>query len=444
MILIIDDEPYIRSSLSGLLTDEGYQTTTAASAELGEAWLEKNVPDLILLDIQMPGKGGLTFLDDNRRRLEGIPVIIISGRNDIPTAVSALKLGAIDYIEKPLSPERVLLSVKLALRQAQAVMQEQKLTRRILDQYQIIGQSVAVNDMRRLIAKAAQSDATVLITGENGVGKELVARQIHFQSTRKTEPLVIVNCPAIPETLFEAELFGHLRGAFTGATAARAGRFEAAGSGTLFLDEIGDLPLPMQGKLLRVLESGQFEKVGADKTETAQCRLVAATNRDLKALIADGKFREDLYYRLNVVGITVPPLRERPEDIPLLTQFFLAESQSGSQYYFSPEAVGRLTACDWPGNIRQLKNIVHQIMFACEPGEISAGDVDSALHEAASPDETASSESENRLAAAVHNFEYGFLVRIYQKHQGNIASAARELGMDRGNLSKKLRQLGIV
>ena len=444
MILIIDDEPYIRSSLSGLLADEGYAAVTAASAEQGEEYLAGNSVDLILLDIQMPGKGGLTFLEANGERLRGIPVIIISGRSDIPTAVSAIKLGAYDYIEKPLVPARVLLSVKQALRQAQTAEREQKLTRQILDQYRIVGSSPVVSNMQRLIDKAAQADAPVLITGENGVGKELVARQIHYLSHRKAEPLVIVNCPAIPEPLFEAELFGHRRGAFTGATAERAGRFEAAGSGTLFLDEIGDLPPALQGKLLRVLENGQYEKIGSDETITAQCRLIAATNRDLKDMIRQSKFREDLFYRLNVIAIQVPPLRERAEDIPPLTEFFLAESQADTQYRFSPDAIGRLTSYDWPGNIRQLKNIIQQIVFACDAGEISGAEVDRVLHVMIQEAETPSLDAENRFAAAVRNFEYGFLTQIYHKHQGNIAAAARELGMDRGNLSKKLKQLGIV
>lgn len=444
MILIVDDEPSIRASLSGLLQDEGYPTAAVESAFRAEEILATQSVSLILLDIQMPGKDGLTFLEDNRKRLTDIPVIIISGRGDIPTAVAAIKLGACDYIEKPPAPERVLLTVAQAMRLSRSLRTEQKLVGRLLDRYHIVGASPAAERMREMIAKAAAADVTVLITGENGVGKELAAHQIHYLSRRRSEPLVTVNCPAIPETLFEAELFGHVRGAFTGAMRDRAGRFEKASGGSLFLDEIGDLPPATQGKLLRVLETGQYEKIGSDVTGQSDFRLLAATNRDLPAMIAVGTFREDLYYRLNVLPLEVPPLRKRVEDIPALLAFFWEELDAADRYTLSAAAAGLLASYDWPGNIRQLKNVAARITFECPSGEIGPADVERIYHQREAETASPPAAGETGLAAAVRQFETGFLTRLYQKHGGNIAAMARELSMDRGNLSRKLKQLGIV
>ncbi|NMC43062.1 MAG: sigma-54-dependent Fis family transcriptional regulator [candidate division Zixibacteria bacterium] len=444
MILIVDDEPAIRSSLSCLLQDEGYQTIAVESAFRAEEVLSAQPISLILLDIQMPGKDGLTFLDENRRRLTDIPVIIISGRGDIPTAVAAIKLGAGDYIEKPLAPERVLLTVAQAMRLSRSRQTEQKLVGRLLDRYHIIGTSPAVGRMRDLIARAAAADVPVLITGENGTGKELAAHQIHYLSRRGSEPLVTVNCPAIPETLFEAELFGHVRGAFTGALRERAGRFEKASGGTLFLDEIGDLPPGTQGKLLRVLETGQYEKIGSDTTQQSDFRLLAATNRNLQEMVAQKTFREDLYYSLNVLPIEVPPLRQRMEDIPALLDFFWEELDASGRYTLSAPAAGILASYDWPGNIRQLKNVAARIVFECPPGEIGPADIERIYHQREAVVASSSNAGETGLAAAVRQFETGYLTRLYHKHNGNIAAMARELSMDRGNLSRKLKQLGIV
>ncbi len=444
MILIVDDERHIRSSLSGLLEDEGYRTLAVESAERAEAVLKDKTVEVVLLDIQMSGKDGLTFLDDNRDRLRDIPVIIISGRGDIPTAVAAMKLGGYDYIEKPLAPERVLVTVRQAIRLARSLRSEKKLVGHILEKYDMIGDSSSLAQVRRMIDKAAGSDSPVLITGENGTGKELVARHVHYLSRRKGESLVIVNCPAIPESLFESELFGHTRGAFTGANQDRIGRFEKADGGTIFLDEIGDLPMAMQGKLLRVLETGEFEKIGSDETISVDCRLLAATNRDLERMVAEGQFRQDLYYRINVLHIAVPPLRERAGDIPLLLEHFLRTAEAGEGYTFTPDAVGVLASHDWPGNIRQFRNVVQQIVVGCEPGEISADDVRRVMNLQRAGEADLSDESENRLTAAVRHFEAGYLSHLHRKHRGNIAAMARELNMDRGNLSRKLKQLGIV
>ncbi|MCP4570058.1 MAG: sigma-54-dependent Fis family transcriptional regulator [FCB group bacterium] len=444
MILVIDDEKYIRSSLVGLLGDEGYRAEAVETAEAGEKMLDKEDIELILLDIQMPGKDGISFLADNHDRLAGLPVIVISGRGDIPTAVSAIKLGAFDYIEKPLLPQRVLLTVKQALRFSNTVKREGKLVGHILDKYRIIGRSQAVVRLQEMISKAAASDSTVLITGETGTGKELVARHLHYLSLRKAEPLVVVNCPAIPETLFESELFGHVQGAFTGAHKDRNGRFEQAGSGTLFLDEIGEIPITLQGKLLRVLEYGQFEKLGAEQTLTAACRLVVATNRDLLGMAGEGEFREDLLYRLNVIAINVPPLRDRLEDIPLLIACFMSMREAGELYELSSEAMGMAASFEWPGNIRQLKNFVDQLLFECDPGVIGPDDIRRVYRSRQNYSPAANSSGENRLNAAVRQFETGYLSQLFLKHKGNIAAMSRELGMDRGNLSKKLKLFGIV
>jgi two-component system nitrogen regulation response regulator NtrX len=444
MILVIDDEKYIRSSLSGLLDDEGYKTTAVESAEKGEKFLQSQDIDLILLDIQMPGKDGLTFLEDNRSDLQGIPVIIISGRGDIPTAVSAIKLGAYDYIEKPLNPERVLLTITQAIRLSQSLKAEKKLVGHILDRYRIIGRSQAITQVEQMITKAAAIDAAILITGENGTGKELVAYHVHYRSNRKAEPMVAVNCPAIAEQLFESELFGHVKGAFTGAGMDRIGRFEKAHGGTLFLDEIGELPLSLQPKLLRVLETGRFEKVGSDETMSVDCRLISATNRNLKDMIEKSKFREDLFYRLNVVTVNVPPLDSRPDDIPLLVDHFLGQMNVDNEYAFSSEAIGAMASYDWPGNIRQLKNFVHQVVFGCEPGTVGVDDVSRVYYNQQDIESYPAGRGESGLTAAIRQFEIGYLSRLYQKHNGNISATARELNMDRGNLSKKLRQLKIV
>ncbi|MCK5127494.1 MAG: sigma-54-dependent Fis family transcriptional regulator, partial [candidate division Zixibacteria bacterium] len=434
----------IRSSLSGLLKDEGYKTETAESAEKAESLIKKNRYDLILLDIQMAGKDGITFLEDNKEALTNSTVIIISGKADISTAVMAIKLGSYDFIEKPLSPERVLITVRQALRLSQSLKTEQKLTSRILDSYRIVGDSLAIKNLVGLIEKSSLSDATILITGDNGTGKELVAHQIHYLSARKTESFVTVNCPAIPENLFESELFGHVKGAFTGALKDRVGRFQTASGGTLFLDEIGDIPPAMQAKLLRVLESGQFEKVGSDDTLTSDCRLIAATNRDLEKLIETSAFRQDLYYRLNVLNIRVPSLAERTEDIPQLVSYFLKSSDSGNEFEFSSDAIGVLATYSWPGNIRQLKNFIQQILVTCEPGEITVDDIERIRSSKTTDWANSILPDENRLSAAVRNFERGFLSDSYSRFEGNIAAMARHLNMDRGNLSKKLKALKIV
>jgi two-component system nitrogen regulation response regulator NtrX len=444
MILIVDDERHIRTSLSGLLEDEGYRTLAVESAEKAEAALKDQPVEVVLLDIQMSGKDGLTFLDDNRDRLHDIPVIVISGRSDIPTAVAAMKLGGYDYIEKPLAPERVLVTVHQAVRLARSLRSEKKLVGHILEKFEMVGASRSLAQVRRMIEKAAEVDSPVLITGENGTGKELVARHVHYLSKRKSESLVIVNCPAIPEHLFESELFGHTRGAFTGADRDRTGRFERANGGTIFLDEIGDLPLALQGKLLRVLETGEFEKIGSDETVSVDSRLLAATNCDLEKMVAEGRFRQDLYYRINVLNIAVPPLRERADDIPLLLEHFLKAADVGEEYEFSPDAVGVLASHDWPGNIREFRNVVQQVIVGCEPGDVGADDIRRVMNLQKAGETEIADESENRLTAAVRHFEVGYLSHLHRKHRGNIAAMARELNMDRGNLSRKLKQLGIV
>lgn len=443
MILIIDDETYIRSSLAGMLEDEGYEAIAVGSAEKGEEILGREKVELILLDIQMPGKDGLTFLENNRERLENRPVIIISGRADIPTAVMAMKLGAYDFIEKPLVPERVLATVRQALRLSQSLEAERKLTHALLRQYTMVGRSEKMQEMRGHIRKAAGAEAHLLITGANGTGKELVVHAVHYLSSQKTEPLVIVNCPAIPEHLFESELFGYVKGAFTGAHGDRVGKMESAGRGTLVLDEIGDLPMPMQAKLLRVLENGTFERIGSNQVRQTGCRVMAVTNRDLAAMMTDGSFRQDLYFRLAVINIRVPSLAERTEDIPLLVEHFLKEAGVEGKYEMTSEAMGLIAASAWPGNIRQLRNFVHQLVFTCDPGRILPEHINRLQNGADEIGSPAGTETDNKLSAAIRQFEKGYLATLYDRHNGNIASMARHLGMDRANLSKKLKSLGL-
>ena len=443
MILIVDDEKYICSSLTGLLRDENYQAEAVSSAIEAEKYLRDHDVELILLDIQMPEKDGLTFFEENRDKIGSVPVIIISGRGDIKTAVTAIKMGCYDYIEKPLTPERVLVTVKQALRLARSVRGEKKLTDQLLDRYRLIGRSPDMEKLREQIEKAAQSDVPILIQGPSGSGKELVAHQIHFRSPRRTEAIVAVNCPAVPESLFETELFGHIKGAYTGAVTDRTGRVEKANGGTLFLDEIGELPSAVQAKLLRVLESGTFEKIGSDKTITSNFRLLSATNKNLERMVEEEQFRQDLFYRMNVLTIDVPGLEERVGDISLLADYFLDQTGSDRGYRFSTDAGGALAALSWPGNVRQLKNFVQQLIFAVEPGEITAVHIN-AVAQQNTADIMELPEGSNQLNAIVRNFEKGFLMRLHEKHGGNIAAMARELNIDRGNLSRKLKSYKIM
>src|SRR3989338_10219775 len=364
-ILIVDDEKNIRHALKSLLMDEGYRISEASSGDEALTFLQKYRPDIILLDIWMPGLDGLEVLQKIKTMDQSISVLMMSGHVTIETAVRATKLGAYDFIEKPLSIDRLLISIGNVL-SIQKLKEENKILREKVDQkYLMVGRSSGMNKVLSQIQLAAPSQSWILITGENGTGKELVARNIHAQSSRQHQPFIEVNCAAIPEELIESELFGHEKGAFTGATQQRRGKFDLANGGTLFLDEIGDMSFKTQAKILRILQEQKFERVGGNQTIEVDVRVFAATNKDLKAEIRDGRFREDLYYRLNVIPVHVPPLRERAEDIlPLLEYYFRCfAGEISKPKHISKEALRVLQSYDWPGNIRELKNLVERIHF---------------------------------------------------------------------------------
>jgi two-component system nitrogen regulation response regulator NtrX len=362
-VLVIDDEAAIRDSLKMILEYEGYEVLTAATGEEGIAQAEREAPDLVFLDVKMPGMDGLEVLQRLRHLVEVMPIVVVSGHGTVSTAVEATKLGAFDFIEKPLERERVLVTVRNAVDSRRLRSENRSFRRDAEKRYQIVGDSGQLTRVREAIAKAAPTNATVLIWGESGVGKELVAHAIHARSTRSHRPMVAMNCAGLPETLLESELFGHVRGAFTGAVFTKKGRFALADGGTIFLDEIGTLSVAVQAKLLRVLQDREFEPLGAERTQRVNVRVIAATNRDLRQLVADGRFQEDLYYRLNVIPIAIPPLRERREDIRLLVEHFLRRfaERTGKPIDGIDEGVlDELERYDWPGNVRELENTIER------------------------------------------------------------------------------------
>src|SRR5262247_2479670 len=377
-ILIVDDEPGVRSALTGVLKDEGYDVD---SAETGEACLERlatQVYDVVVLDIWLPGMDGLATLARMRERQNDAQVVIISGHGNVESAVRAIKMGAFDFVEKPLSLEKTVLVVRNALRQRLLEAENVALRARVDAQYTLVGESDAMARLREQVATAAPTNGRVLIFGENGTGKELVARNIHAMSRRRSGPFIEVNCAAIPEELIESELFGHVRGAFTGAVADRRGKFEVAHGGTIFLDEIGDMSLKTQAKVLRVLQEQVMEAVGGSARIRVDARVLAATNKDLPNEIRTGRFREDLYFRLNVVPIFVPPLRERVEDVPLLADHFmamLAREYGRRPKVFDPDAVRALQRYAWPGNVRELRNLVERLMIMVPGDRVSSRDL---------------------------------------------------------------------
>src|SRR6186997_3221077 len=371
-ILIVDDEPGVRSSLSGVLKDEGYSVEAVAS---GEACLERvtrGSVDVVVLDIWLPGMDGLATLARMRERQNDSQVVIISGHGNVESAVRAIKMGAFDFVEKPLSLDKTVLVVRNALRQRRLEAENRALRARMDRTHTMVGESYAMRQLREQVAMAAPTNGRVLIYGENGTGKELVARTIHAMSRRRAATFVEVNCAAIPEDLIESELFGHVRGAFTGAVADRRGKFEVADGGTLFLDEIGDMSLKTQAKVLRVLQEQTMEAVGGTARIRVDARVLAATNKDLQAEIRAGSFREDLYFRLNVIPIFVPPLRERQEDIPLLAEHFMADfaREYGRRLKtFESAARAALQHYGWPGNVRELRNVIERLMIMV-PGDV--------------------------------------------------------------------------
>ncbi|WP_027176775.1 sigma-54-dependent transcriptional regulator [Desulfovibrio aminophilus] len=468
-ILIVDDEEGIRTSLRGILEDEGHSVLEAESGERGLEILEAEAPDLLFLDIWLPGMDGLAVLDRVREDHPGLPVVMISGHGNIETAVSAIKKGAYDFIEKPLSLEKVLITSAKALEFSRLRQENLALKTRIETEqtFRLTGESEAIRELRRAIEQVAPTNAWVLITGENGTGKEIVARCIHAQSRRSEQPMVAVNCAAIPEELIESELFGHEKGAFTGADKAQAGKFELADGGTLFLDEIGDMSLKTQAKILRILQEQRFEHVGGRKTITVDVRVIAATNKNLLEEIAAGRFREDLYFRLKVFPLEVPPLRDRAEDIPLLMDEFVQAyvRQNGLRpTEFTPETLAVLAAYPWPGNVRELKNFVERMLImhsgkAVDPGHLPP---EILIHASAGEEEGQASSGEGAddlvlaaealvlgkgpmdLKQARADFEAAFLRAKLAECEGNISRLAKAVGLDRSSLYKKLKEYGIL
>ena len=378
-ILIIEDEAAIRRVLVKILTEENkaYQVEEAEDGLAGMEKIKDNDYDLVLCDIKMPKMDGVEVLEKAKKIKPEIPIVMISGHGDLDTAVNTMRLGAFDYISKPPDLNRLLNTVRNALVRKSLVVENKRLKKKVSKNYQMIGESVAIVHIKEMIEKVAPTDARVLITGPNGTGKELVAHWLHEKSTRSRAPMIEVNCAAIPSELIESELFGHVKGSFTGANKDRAGKFEAANGGTIFLDEIGDMSLSAQAKVLRALQENKIARVGSDKDIKVNVRVVAATNKNLKTEIAEGRFREDLYHRLAVILIEVPNLNDRREDIPLLVDFFvqkIAEQQGETEKKFSKKAIQRLQEYDWTGNIRELRNVVERLIILGE-AEVSENDV---------------------------------------------------------------------
>ena len=448
-ILIVDDEQSIRESLDGILQDEGFRTLVAETGEEALALLAEETPDLVLLDIWLPGIDGLETLRRIRENHQEQVVIMMSGHGTIETAVKATKLGAYDFIEKPLSLEKVLISIENALKVNRLVEENRSLKAKMAKEYEMVGCSTAIQSLKEQIAIAAPTSGWVLITGENGTGKELVARAIHHYSKRSDKPFVEVNCAAIPEELIESELFGHEKGAFTGATAQRKGKFDQAHEGSLFLDEIGDMSLKTQAKILRILQERKFERVGGNRTIEVDVRVIAATNKDLEEEIQDGHFRQDLYYRLNVLPFHVPPLRERSEDIPLLAKHFLAyfcSKESREIKTLEQDAIEALTAYNWPGNVRELKNIVERLVIMSPRQTIGFEDLPSSIKRSGNRDSGAKPylpASGMSLKQARDDFEREFILQKLQENEGNISRTAEAIEMERSNLHRKIKSYGI-
>jgi two-component system nitrogen regulation response regulator NtrX len=443
-ILVVDDEPQILQVVAGILQDEGFEVITALDGEAALRLAADEAPDLVLLDIALPGLDGLEVLQELKKHYPLLPVVIISAYGSVENAVKATRLGAYDFIEKPPHADTILLTVRNALEMARLFEENRRLRQQAAPVKELIGNSEAIRRLREKLRIVAPTNASVLITGENGTGKELVARALHAYSRRAARPFVEVNCAAIPEDLIESELFGHEKGAFTGAASRRQGKFDQAHEGTLFLDEIGDMSLKTQAKILRILEEQRFERVGGNRPIQVDVRVVAATNKNLEEEISRGTFREDLYHRINVIPLAVPPLRDRREDIPMLATHFLkdlGQEDETPPKTFTPEALEALTACFWPGNVRELKNFVWRLAILTPgpvirledlpfPHEAEAGDLDALL-------------SSTSFKEARARFEKEFLRRKLAEFHGNVSLVAEKVGLERSHLYRKLKTHGL-
>jgi len=454
-ILIVDDEEPILTSLSNILRDEGYDVAVAKNGVEALRAYTMDPPDLMLLDIWMPEMDGMETLRRVRELAPTAQVMMMSGHGSIETAVKAIKLGAYDYIEKPLSLENVTLRVKHALDQYRLEQENRTLRTTVQRKFELVGQSPAMQQLRQLIQTAGPTNSRVLIGGENGTGKELVARAIHMESARANRPFVAVNCAAIPETLIESELFGHEKGSFSGATSMKRGQFEQADSGTLFLDEIADMSLNTQAKVLRALQEQQFTRVGGTKLLKVDVRVLAASNKNLLKEIEKGTFRDDLFYRLNVVPIIVPPLRERREDIPLLIRHFMkvhAEEQGLRMKEVSPEAMAVYQQYDWPGNIRELRNLIERLMIMVPESVIGptqagiplpARPVAPASQSTSTAVDPVFTQSYDSLRDARNAFEKDYIGRKLREHHWNISRTAEDLKIERSHLHRKIKLLDV-
>jgi two-component system, NtrC family, nitrogen regulation response regulator NtrX len=449
-VLVIDDESAIRDSLKMTLEYEGYEVLGAATGQEGLSLAEREAPDLVLLDVKMPGMDGIEVLERLRSMNDSVPVIVVSGHGTISTAVDATKKGAFDFIEKPFASDRVLVSLRNALDHRQLRDENRSLKKAVEVRHQMIGDSRALENVMAAVARAAPTNATVLIQGESGVGKELVARTIHRNSHRSRERFVQVNCAAIPEELIESELFGHEKGSFTGATEKQLGKFEQADRGTIFLDEVGDMSAKTQAKVLRVLQEGEVERLGSARTIKVDVRVIAATNKNLEEEIEKGHFREDLYFRLAVIPIHVPPLRERPEDIPLLVRhyidFFSRENNTRPKRV-TQAAIESLQKSRWKGNVRELRNTVERLIIMTAGDTIDVADLPGALRStaaaAARPGADADAAKAGTLREFKDNAERAFLVAKLRENSWNISKTAEVIDTPRSNLYKKLEQYQI-
>jgi two-component system nitrogen regulation response regulator NtrX len=447
-ILVVDDERGVRAALGQLLEYEGYEVRTAENAVDAIAEYEKFRPHLAFLDVKMAGIDGLEALQRIREKDPAAIIVMISGHGTIQTAVEATQRGAYDFLEKPLDTDRILLTLRNALQHLNLHEQNERLRETIDSRYEMVGRSFAIRALIDTVERVAPTPARVLISGENGTGKELVARAIHRLSPRQAEPFIEVNCAAIPSELIESELFGHIKGSFTGAVSDRAGKFELANGGTLFLDEIGDMSLAAQAKVLRVLEDGVVTRIGGAKPVAVDVRVIAATNKRLEEEIAEGRFREDLYYRLNVVPIMVPPLRDRREDIPQLVSHFvslLTQREGMPPRSLAPDALERLTTYEWPGNVRELRNTVERLLILSSGARITAAEVDRLLGRRASDSTSIGSLLDCKTFEQFKDAaERSFLLGKLREMDWNVSETARSLEMPRSNLYKKIERYGLT
>ena len=444
-VLVVDDEAGVRASLAAILGDEGYAVDAVDSGEKALTALEARRYDLVLLDVWLPGADGLEVLGRIREADPELPVVVISGHGTIETAVKAVRLGAHDFVEKPLSLEKTLLAVRNALQRRRLETEIRALKQQLDERYVMVGESAALKRLRAEIAQAAPTSGRVLIFGENGTGKELVARAIHARSLRASGPFVEVNCAAIPEELIESELFGHVKGAFTGALATRKGKFELADGGTIFLDEIADMSLRTQAKVLRALQEQRIEPVGGAGSVAVDVRVIAATNKDLDEEIRKGRFREDLYFRLNVIPFHVPPLRERREDVPLLARHFmevLSAEHGRRPRTITEEGLAALSRLPWPGNVRELRNIIERLVIMTPGDTIELRHLPASLLEGLPAGAAPSGEgpaTPGTLAEAREDFERRYILRRYRECGGNMSRTAEALGVERSNLYRKMK-----